>query len=470
MVQDPQLSELVTAATAGDGAAQAALFAAFSPMARARAARLIDDHDSVNDVVQEAFVEVFATIGRLRRPEAFPTWVWLAVRKHAERHRRQLRPTETLADELNERMLGADSLAEQWDLAIGVRAVLLAARDSDRRLVELRYLAGWSTDELAEALDISTGAVRKRLHDARTRLRPAMSQLIEREDSPMTDYHSFLGRLHRPGELDLPDRPHVARPEVREPFPTGLKILDAIAPIGRGGTVELVGPAGTGQLVVGVELGHRIARGSRRAAVIGVGSAQRSSGAWSNLHKLVDDEIEHDRHAVIVSDDDEGARVAVSDGRALAEGLADTGVEALLVIDHATAAAVGGPATLKDLAGVSAGGGSVTLLYVNPYGPTASPPVDAGMDTRLVFSAEMAAAGIFPAIDPVESRASFVDSAIAEDVRAAVRAGEAVRRYFKQEMIVAEEHTGESPTWVEQADAEAALRDLLATAGPTSTS
>ena len=359
------LREMVGRAAGGDPEAQSALMSAYSPLARATARRLVNDPHSVDDVVQEAFLEVFATLDRLRHPEALPAWVRLAVRNHAERHRWRQRRSEPLADTSKLSMAGADEVVDQRTVAAQVRAALMTIRDSDRRLLELRYLADWSIAELAEALDLAEGTVRKRLHDARRRLRPALQVISQREDTPMTDFEALLGHLYRPG--DLRDPLAVARPATREPIPTGLKVLDAIAPIARGGTVEMVGPTGTGHLVLVVELSYRLNRTDRESAIVAVASSQQSSGASFNLGKLVTELPEHGRHAVILSDDDQDARQALHDGTQLARGLANTGVDVLLVVDRASADAVGGPAKLKDLAGASSGGGSITMILLDAY-------------------------------------------------------------------------------------------------------
>ncbi|MEN3273194.1 MAG: F-type H+/Na+-transporting ATPase subunit beta [Actinomycetota bacterium] len=279
----------------------------------------------------------------------------------------------------------------------------------------------------------------------------------------MTDHEALLGRVYAPGELDLgATAPSVARPAVREPISTGLKVIDAIAPIARGGTIEMVGPAGTGHLVLVVELTYRLNRSERDSAIVAVGSSRQAVSAGWSLDKLVTEPHEHDRHAVILSDDDDGATLALRDGDQLARGLAGAGVDVLLVVDKETCTAVGGPTKLKDLAGLSSGGGSVTLVLLDPYARDAALPPDAGMETRLVFTADHLALGIFPALDPVESRSTFDNSDVADEVRRLLRASNEVRRYFNQPMVVAESHTGEPPTWVDRADADDALRQLLA--------
>jgi RNA polymerase sigma-70 factor, ECF subfamily len=458
------LPSTVRRAASGDAVAQARLVTDFSALARATAVRLVDDPAAVDDVVQEAFVEVFAALAQLRHPKAFPAWVRLAVRKHADRHRRTRRPTAPLdgVDPSSARSHHDDELVDQRETARQVRAALAGLRADDRHLLELRYLADWSVAELAEALGITDGAVRKRLHDARRRARPTFRPHLEQEQPQMTDYESHLGRVYAPGELPLPPVPGaVARPTDREPLATGLKVIDTIAPLARGGTVELVGPAGTGHLVLVLELSYRLNRGDRESAIVAVGSTAPSGGARSNLAKLVTEVDEHDRHAVIECPEGGDAVRAIDDGRRLAHGLAASGLDVLLVVDRAIADVVGPAGGLKDLAGLSAGGGSVLLVLLDAYERGRALPADAGMDTRLVFSFEQVALGIYPALDPEASRGHFGDPELAAEVRRVLAASKELRHFFAQPMFMAETYTGVTATWVDREEGERELAGLL---------
>jgi RNA polymerase sigma-70 factor (ECF subfamily) len=453
---------LVAAAGSGDAAAQSRIMTTYLPLARSRARRLVDDHHAVDDVVQEAFVEVFATLHRLREPRALPAWVCLAVRKHADRHRRSRRPAAALS-ELNEPPLVDDDQPERTEITARIHAALAAASDGDRRLLELRYLADWTVGELADLHGVSEGAIRKRLHDARRRLRPTLTDLHQRKEPTMTNHEELLAKVYAPGTLDLGDPPRVVRPSERQPIATGLKIIDALAPVSRGGTVEMVGPVGTGHLVLVLELAERLNRNEREPAVVAAGSRQPSGQPGASVEKLVSEVEDNARNAVVIGDAPDDAASVLRDAHALARGLAAEQIDVLFVVDRATADGAGGPTALKDLAGSSPGGGSITLILLDAYERGAPLPADAGMDTRLVFSLQQMAAGIFPALDPVASHAKFDTSPLGDELRSFLLRADEVRRFFAQPMVVAQDHTGEAPTWVDRADAEATLRELIGT-------
>src|SRR5688572_17336857 len=131
----------------------------------------VRDRALVDDVVQEAMLEVLATQEALRNPAAVRTWHRLIVRKQADRLTRRLRSTEPLHDEHRWVGDGPEALVERLGDVETIRRALAVVRDSDALLLRLRYVGEWSDADLARLLGITAGAVRKRLHDARRRLR-----------------------------------------------------------------------------------------------------------------------------------------------------------------------------------------------------------------------------------------------------------------------------------------------------------
>lgn len=442
---------------AGDDGPAADLVRRFGPLARATASRLVNTAADVDDVVQDSFVEAFATIHQLRTAEAFPAWLRLIVRKRADRLRRAVRPTEPLSSgsDWSSGAPGPDVIAEHREVAAAVRLGLSMLAVPDRRLLELRYLAGWTIAELADLTGAQPGTVRKRLHAARARLRPSLRHL---QETPMTDYETFLGHIHT-DTAAVPPAAGVVRPEPLEAATTGLAVIDTIAPVARGGTVEFAGPAGSGQVVMLVELAYRLTRGETEAAVIGVGTTVDLAGAFGSFTALIDDVEEHDRHAVFLVTESGGAVDKLNAASNLANGLAAAGIDVLLAVDRATLDLTG--QRPQALAGLAPSGGSVTAFAFNVVPRDQPLPAEVGCDTRIVFSRDKVALGEFPAIDPVNSNARFADSDTPRSVRSALETGRRLRAFFAQPLRVAEAHTGEPSTWVEPAAAAAELQALL---------
>lgn len=84
-----ELSELVEAAQAGDSEAYDALIERFQHIAYATAYRYMGDHHLAQDIVQDAVIEAFVHLPRLKEPGAFPGWFRQIVFRQCTRALRQ---------------------------------------------------------------------------------------------------------------------------------------------------------------------------------------------------------------------------------------------------------------------------------------------------------------------------------------------------------------------------------------------
>jgi len=455
MESEPDWIALVEAARVGDVAVQGVLLSRFEPLARATARRLVDAN-RVDDVVQETFAVALEALPGLRTSAAFPSWLRLIARKQASRLRASRHETP-LATGVEPEMIDGDPAAhaERAEIAALVRTALAAARDQDRRLLELRYLAGWSHEDLAELLGITTGAIRKRLHDARRRTRPHLEHLNIKERL-MTDYRSYLGAVHD-ATLDVPEAPPL-RPPTSTPTVTGLKVIDTMAPIRRGGTIEMTGPAGTGQLVVSFELLYRLGRTEHDVACVGVGLAGAAIGSQRDLAHIVTDPGVPGPNAAILATEPDDVTSAFQAGSRLAAGLASQGLDVVVAVDRPSLEQLD-TETLTASAGLAAKG-SVTVVALNTLDRTTTADEPIGLDTTLVFSLEHLAMHIFPAIDAARSASAFPLSQAAHAAKHRLEEAATLRAWFSQPIYVAQDYTGVAGIWLEPDDAETELAGL----------
>jgi RNA polymerase sigma factor (sigma-70 family) len=174
----PSDAELVRAARTGLKAPMAELLRRHGDTAVALAARVLDSPDLARDAVQEAAIAAMTDLGRLRSPERFGAWFCGITLNVARRWRRQLRPEVTgLAADRPDMSPGPAEAVETADTAARVRAAIGSLADGQRHAVRLFYLQGLSHQEVAAELGISVGAVKARLHQARTALAPKLSPL-----------------------------------------------------------------------------------------------------------------------------------------------------------------------------------------------------------------------------------------------------------------------------------------------------
>jgi RNA polymerase sigma-70 factor (ECF subfamily) len=161
--------DLVRLARDGDPAAFRLLVERHLPMARARAARLCPRPDDADDAVQDAFLQAFLALDRLRDPDRFAGWLGGIVANVSRAQRR--RPPLTLLGDWPENLhpASAGSLpsAEDLDRADALGRAIAGLPPGQRQAVTLFYYA----DQPASQIAATPGAAKASLHKARRRLR-----------------------------------------------------------------------------------------------------------------------------------------------------------------------------------------------------------------------------------------------------------------------------------------------------------
>jgi RNA polymerase sigma factor (sigma-70 family) len=161
--------DLVQLARDGDPAAFRLLVERHLPMARARAARLCPQPGDADDAVQDAFLQAFIALDRLRDPARFAGWLGGIVANVCRAQRR--RPPLTLLGDWPENLhpASAGSLpsAEDLDRADALGRAVAGLPPGQRHAVTLFYYA----DQPAGQAAATPGAAKASLHKARRRLR-----------------------------------------------------------------------------------------------------------------------------------------------------------------------------------------------------------------------------------------------------------------------------------------------------------
>src|SRR5580692_6578706 len=161
--------DLVRLARDGDPAAFRLLVERHLPMARARAARLCPQPDDADDAVQDAFLQAFISLDRLRDPDRFAGWLGGIVANVCRAQRRRA-PLTLLGDwPENLHPASADSLpsAEDLDRADVLSHAVAGLPPGQRQAVTAFYYA----DQPAAQIAATPGAAKASLHKARRRLR-----------------------------------------------------------------------------------------------------------------------------------------------------------------------------------------------------------------------------------------------------------------------------------------------------------
>jgi F-type H+-transporting ATPase subunit beta len=224
---------------------------------------------------------------------------------------------------------------------------------------------------------------------------------------------------------------------------TGIKVIDLIAPIAKGGKVGLIGGAGVGKTVLITELINNIAKfHSGNSVFAGVGERTREG---NDLYREMAESGVLDKTALVFGQMNEppGARLRVGlTGLTLAEGFRDQGKDVLLFIDNIfrftqagsevsallgrLPSAVGYQPTLQQEMGqlqeriTSTKTGSITsmqAIFVPADDLTDPAPATtfAHLDSTIVLDRALVELGLYPAVDPLGSSSTLLDPAVVGD-------------------------------------------------------
>jgi F-type H+-transporting ATPase subunit beta len=275
--------------------------------------------------------------------------------------------------------------------------------------------------------------------------------------------------IHRaaPDFVDLETKPSI--------FETGIKVVDLLAPYRRGGKIGLFGGAGVGKTVLIMELINNIAKEHGGVSVFaGVGERTREGNdlyAEMKESKVIDaSNFENSKVALVYGQMNEppGARMRVAlTALTMAEYFRDINKQdVLLFVDNIfrfvqagsevstllgrMPSAVGYQPTLATEMGglqeriTSTTSGSITSIqavYVPADDLTDPAPATtfSHLDATTVLSRNLAAKGIYPAVDPLDSTSTMLQVAIVGDKHysTAQNVKQTLQRYKELQDIIA---------------------------------
>lgn len=308
-----------------------------------------------------------------------------------------------------------------------------------------------------------------------------------------------------------------------EVFETGMKVIDLIAPMTRGGKTGIFGGAGVGKTVTIQELINSIAtQHSGLSVFAGVGERTREG---TDLYYEMKESGVLDKLAMVFGQMNEppGVRLRVAlSGLAMAEYFRDQGKDVLLFIDNIfryslagaevsallgrMPSAVGYQPTLADEMGqlqeriTSTRVGAITSMqavYVpaDDYSDPAPVAVFTHLDGTIALERSIAARGLFPAVDPLNSTSKILDPLIigedhyrtarevqlvlqrykslqdiisilgvdelSPDDKLLVARARKIEQFLSQPMVVAEQFTGREGRYVRIKDTVRGFRLIL---------
>ena len=295
---------------------------------------------------------------------------------------------------------------------------------------------------------------------------------------------------------------------------TGIKVIDLIMPIAKGGKIGLFGGAGVGKTVTIMELINNIAKEHAGLSVFaGVGERTREGNDF--YHEMKESGV-LDKVAMVFGQMNEppGNRLRVAlTGLTMAEHFREEGRDVLLFVDNIyrytlagtevsallgrMPSAVGYQPTLAAEMGIlqeritSTRTGSITsfqAVYVPADDLTDPSPATtfAHLDATLVLSRQVAELGIYPAVDPLDSSSRQLDPLVvgqehydtaravqgtlqrykeldelSEEDKQIVGRARKIQRFLSQPFFVAETFTGSPGKFVSLKDTIRGFQSIL---------
>lgn len=304
---------------------------------------------------------------------------------------------------------------------------------------------------------------------------------------------------------------------------TGIKVIDLIAPMTKGGKVGLFGGAGVGKTVLIQELINNIAKFHSGFSVF-AGVGERTREGNDLYHEMEESGVLKNTSLVFGQmNEPPGARLRVGlSGLTIAEGFRDKGNDVLLFIDNIfrftqagsevsallgrLPSAVGYQPNLQQEMGAlqeritSTREGSITsvqAVYVpaDDFTDPAPATTFAHLDSTIVLNRALTELGLYPAVDPLDSNSTILDPEIvgeehynvarevqrilqrykdlqdiiailgmeelSDDDKQTVARARRIQRFLTQPFFVAEQFTGASGKYVKLTDTIQGFREIL---------
>lgn len=194
---------LIARAQQGDTAAFRSLVERHQRRAFAIALQLVRDENDARELVQDAFLRVYRSLGSFQGGSSFFTWLYRIITNLSidliRKPGRQLADIDESRFETDEaqeadfpflsRVDGADpaDVVRRREIASRLQAALEALPPYHRDVILMREIEGLSYEEMAQAMGVSKGTIMSRLFHARQKLQKALAAVYVEQIGPVPE-------------------------------------------------------------------------------------------------------------------------------------------------------------------------------------------------------------------------------------------------------------------------------------------
>ena len=178
-------TDLISRAAGGDPSAFQAIVERHRSMVYRVAYQFAGNHHDAEDIAQDVFIKVYRSLDRFRQDAQLTSWMYRIVMNACIDHRRRQRSAiaAPFGDEAEQRMLntpegtpGPEERAYAGELGQVLESEIGRLPSGQRVVFVMRHHQGMKLCEIADALGLAEGTVKRQLHAAVHRLRQALTQ------------------------------------------------------------------------------------------------------------------------------------------------------------------------------------------------------------------------------------------------------------------------------------------------------
>jgi RNA polymerase sigma-70 factor (ECF subfamily) len=178
-------SDLIFRAAGGDPTAFQALVERHRSMVYRVAYQFAGNHHDAEDIAQEVFIKVYRSLGKFRQDAQLSSWLYRIVMNACIDHRRRHAFTGSapFGEEAEQKLAnapeegpGPEDHAYAGELGQVLESAVARLPHGQRIVFIMRHHHGLKLAEIAKALGLAEGTVKRQLHAAVHRLRQALIQ------------------------------------------------------------------------------------------------------------------------------------------------------------------------------------------------------------------------------------------------------------------------------------------------------
>jgi RNA polymerase sigma-70 factor (ECF subfamily) len=163
----------------GDESALRAIWTQHAPRIDALVRRLVGDPDQAADVAQEVWIQIFRALPGYRGDSQFSTWAHRIAVNRTLNALRSLRRVSRIEVDIEEDSFSVEHDGDRSMLAQTIDEAVQKLAPGARHVFVLHDVEGYTHEEIATELGITSGGSKSQLFKARAKLRRLLAPLMD---------------------------------------------------------------------------------------------------------------------------------------------------------------------------------------------------------------------------------------------------------------------------------------------------